>query len=143
MLSDRLRRAGLRPTRQRAAIYSVLASTDSHPTAVELHEMVQQFEPSLSLATVYNTLDALTGASLCQKLPPTGPETAWRYDADTSEHVHAATPAGRWIDLPPKLSQRLLDSLDPAILAEIERATGCKVLRATVQLTIEPDAERV
>ena len=53
-------------------------------------------------------------------------------------HVHAATPEGRWIDLPPDLSERLLNSMDAATLEEIERATGSKIVRVSVQLTIDP-----
>lgn len=128
----------MRPTRQRAAVYATLASTDTHPTAEELHRMVRRFEPTLSLATVYNTLEALNRAGLCQKLSPSGQGTAWRYDADISEHVHAATLEGRWVDLPEELSDRLLGSLDQDTIAAIERAIGSRVLRVTVQLTIAP-----
>lgn len=140
-IADRLRHHGVRPTRQRAAVYATLASTDTHPTAEELHTMVRRFEPELSLATVYNTLEALNAAGMCQKLPPSGTESAWRYDADVSEHVHAATPQGRWVDLPEELSDRLLSSLDQDAVKAIERATGSKVLRVSVQLTIEPTDE--
>ncbi len=138
-VTEQLRSAGLRPTLQREAVLRALASTKSHPTAVELHEMLDGFAPSVSLATVYNTLEALTEAGLAQKLPPTGPEIAYRYDADVSEHVHAATPEGRWIDLPAELSERLLASVDAATLEEIERATGSKVVRVSVQLTLDSE----
>jgi len=102
--------------------------------------MVRESEPCLSLATVYNTLEALNQAGLCQKLPPSGHGSAWRYDADTSEHVHATTPDGRWVDLPHDLSDRLLASLDKDSISAIESATGAKVARIAVQLTIEPHA---
>lgn len=128
----------MRPTRQRELIFSTLASTDTHPTAEELFAMVRESDPGLSLATVYNTLEALNQAGLCQKLPPIGHGSAWRYDADTSEHVHATMPDGRWVDLPHDLSDRLLASLDKDSLAAIETATGARVARIAVQLTIEP-----
>jgi Fe2+ or Zn2+ uptake regulation protein len=133
-----MRQRGVRPTRQREVVYAALAATDAHPTAEELHELVRRIEPTLSLATVYNTLEALTEAGLCQKLPPMGHASAWRYDADTSEHVHATTPEGHWVDLPHDLSDRLLASLDQESINAIEALTGARVLRIAVQLTIEP-----
>ncbi len=54
-----LRKAGIRVTRQRIALLSVLADADDHPDAVELHERAKVVEPSVSLATVYRTLSTL------------------------------------------------------------------------------------
>lgn len=54
-----LRKAGIRVTRQRIALLSVLAEADDHPDAVELHERAKRIEPTVSLATVYRTLSVL------------------------------------------------------------------------------------
>jgi len=57
----RCRTAGLAVTPQRLAIFRRLAATDRHPSAEELHAAVRREMPTLSLATVYKTLDALAG----------------------------------------------------------------------------------
>ena len=59
-----LRAAGLRITRQRRIILGILAGTDDHPDATQLHARAVQEDPQISLATVYRTMKALeeTGA---------------------------------------------------------------------------------
>ena len=76
----------LRCTTQRVALFDTLCACKSHPTAEELFSMVKPKMESLSLATVYNTLDALCEVGLAQKLPT--PNGTSRYDADMSEHLH-------------------------------------------------------
>ena len=49
----------MRLTPQRLAICRLLAGTDEHPTAQAIHEQLRAEYPSLSLATVYNTLETL------------------------------------------------------------------------------------
>ena len=55
---------GLSVTHQRLAIFEALASSRAHPSAEQLHRLVQKRIPTLSLATVYKNLEALraTGA---------------------------------------------------------------------------------
>ena len=62
-------RSSLRCTTQRVALFDTLRNCKSHPTAEELFRMVKPGMVSLSLATVYNTLDTLCEAGLAQKLP--------------------------------------------------------------------------
>ncbi len=65
MAVQRLARAGLRPTRQRLCLTELLfACGDRHLTAEQLHQEAMQAGMPVSLATVYNTLHALTGAGL-------------------------------------------------------------------------------
>jgi len=85
MLHD-LRRAGLKMTPQRLAIVKIFASDESHPTAQELFERLRGEFPSMSFATVYNTLDALVSAGLGGTLRLGG---AARFDPNTSAHHHA------------------------------------------------------
>lgn len=58
-LTDALRADGVRITRQREALITVLSEADDHPDAVELHRRAQQIDPAVSLATVYRTLSTL------------------------------------------------------------------------------------
>lgn len=62
-----LRKAGIRVTRQRVALLSVLADADDHPDAVELHDRARLVEPTVSLATVYRTLSVLEGEGVVQR----------------------------------------------------------------------------
>lgn len=84
---DSLRRAGLKITPQRAAIVRELAGDPTHPTAQELFERLRGSVPSMSFATVYNTLDALVRSGLCDALALAPGAT--RFDANMFPHHHA------------------------------------------------------
>jgi Fur family peroxide stress response transcriptional regulator len=85
MLAD-LKRAGLKMTPQRRALVRLFASDDSHPTAQDLYERLRSEFPSMSFATVYNTLDALAAAGLSGTLRLGG---AARFDPNVAAHHHA------------------------------------------------------
>ena len=87
VLVRRMREAGVRVTPQRLAIYSALTGTDAHPTAKLLYEHLSPDLPSLSLATVYNTLHKLVVHGLVHELGDAGDGCA-HYDADLTPHVH-------------------------------------------------------
>jgi Fur family peroxide stress response transcriptional regulator len=128
-------RHGLRCTRQRERIFDALACTTSHPTAEELFQAVHDGEPGLSLATVYNTLEAFTECGLVRRIP--SPGGACRYDADTSDHVHVTTPDGRVMDLPEDLSAQLIEALPAQVLADLEKRLGVKVGQVNIQIVSE------
>lgn len=50
---------GLRMTRQRSEVYRILAEEKTHPTANEVFMRVKDRLPNVSLATIYNCLEAL------------------------------------------------------------------------------------
>ncbi|MFW6182193.1 MAG: Fur family transcriptional regulator [Chloroflexota bacterium] len=85
--AERLRAVGLRLTPQRLAIYRSLAATDRHPTAQQLYEQLQDELPSLSQATVYNTLQALVERGLVHEIGDAG-DGAVHYDADLVPHLN-------------------------------------------------------
>ncbi len=89
MLRD-LRRAKLKLTPQRLAIVRLFAGDGSHPTAQDLFERLRPDFPSMSFATVYNTLDALARAGLAGvvRLPGKRGDAA-RFDPNTRPHHHA------------------------------------------------------
>lgn len=82
-----LRQAGLRLTPQRLAICRALVQNHDHPTAQAVYTHLRREFPSLSRATVYNTLRALVDAGLVQELGPAG-DGAVHYDADLSPHIN-------------------------------------------------------
>jgi len=82
-----VRSSGLKLTPQRMAIVRELAADPTHPTAQELYERLRSSMPTMSFATVYNTLDALAAAGLCAALSlAPGPA---RFDPNMAAHHHA------------------------------------------------------
>ncbi len=99
-LLQALRSAGLRLTPQRRAICRYLAQTDEHPTAQQIFAAIRPAFPSLSLATVYNTLDTLVRLGAVHALGGAG-DGAIHYDADIRPHVHlACLECHQVVDLP-------------------------------------------
>jgi Fur family iron response transcriptional regulator len=86
-VDQRVRGAGLRPTRQRVALAALLfAKGDRHLTAEQLHEEAVVAGVPVSLATVYNTLHQFTEAGLLRILAIEGSKTY--FDTNTSDHHH-------------------------------------------------------
>jgi Fur family transcriptional regulator, iron response regulator len=68
-LRGRLRKANLRPTRQRVALgWLLFAKGDRHVTAEMLHDEARAAKVPVSLATVYNTLHQFTQAGLLAQI---------------------------------------------------------------------------
>ena len=131
---------GLRCTKQRERMYAALAATKSHPTAEDLYTAVRLSEPGMSLATVYNTLEAFTEVGLARRLANTA--GASRYDADIRDHVHVALADGRLIDVPQDLSERLLAGLPESVLHDLERRLGVRVGGVSIQVVAADAARR-
>jgi Fur family peroxide stress response transcriptional regulator len=85
-LVDALRAAGLKVTPQRLAIVECIVHDETHPTAQELYERLRPSYPTMSVATVYNTLDALTRIGSCRELQMGG---STRFDPNVEAHDHA------------------------------------------------------
>lgn len=80
------RKAGLKVTQQRSAIFAMLASTDSHPTPEEVYSEIRGSMPSISLATVYKILDLFHTRGFVRRVS-TQNQVA-RYDANMESHHH-------------------------------------------------------
>jgi len=117
VLSD-LKRAGLRLTPQRMAIVRALAGDSSHPTAQELFERLRPAFPTMSFATVYNTLDTLATLGHVGSLRL---GSAVRFDPNTTPHHHAVCDAcGVVVDLPGAAAS-------PTEKRAIEHASGFEI----------------
>jgi len=68
MLINKLKRMGLKLTPQRLAILHLLEGNTKHPSAEEIYNQLKPLYPSLSLATVYNTLEILIRAGELQEI---------------------------------------------------------------------------
>lgn len=101
-----LRSAGLKVTPQRLAIVREVAGDESHPSAQELFERLRRTSPTMSFATVYNTLSALCEAGLGEQLS-LAPGSA-RFDPNTHPHDHIVCDAcGAVRDVPSEGPARL------------------------------------
>jgi len=96
---ERIRHAGLRPTRQRLALAKLLFDTGNrHVTAEILHGESLNHGISVSLATVYNTLNQFTQAGLLHEIVVDGDRSY--FDTNTSQHHHFYhTDTGRLEDI--------------------------------------------
>ena len=90
---------GTKQFRKRNAILECLRSTDAHPSADMVHEMLQADHPDISLATVYRNLALFKSQGIIQSLGTVG--GIERFDANTAPHVHfICTSCDAVIDLP-------------------------------------------
>jgi Fe2+ or Zn2+ uptake regulation protein len=92
-VAERLRQAGLKLTAQRLAVVRCLVGDETHPTAQELFDRLKPEFPTMSFATVYNTLAALTSVGACQPVQfggglSGGRTAAMRFDPNVHAHDH-------------------------------------------------------
>ncbi len=86
-LRERLLESGLKATHQRIVVYEALAALHGkHPMAEEVYQFLKPANPSISLGTVYKTLDTFAEASLIQKV--LCGDGGKRFDANTTVHSH-------------------------------------------------------
>src|SRR5688500_425647 len=84
-------------TRQRQAILQAIRDSGDHPTANEIFQLARERLPTLSYATVYNSLRYLKEAGLVRKIK--FGDTASRYDRMTHRHDHAiCNDCGKLVD---------------------------------------------
>ena len=106
----RLTEAGLKATQQRMVILNFIKSSKRHPSAENIFEAVRVNNPSLSLATIYSTLETFAENGLVNKvLVKAG---AMRYDGHTDSHNHIyCTNTNEIIDFEDEELQKLITDL--------------------------------
>ncbi|HRE81379.1 MAG TPA: transcriptional repressor [Opitutaceae bacterium] len=108
LLSQKLADSGLRNTPQREVVYGALVTKRDHPTADEVYARVKSEMPSISLATVYNCLEALVQCNLVRQVNfERGPT---RYCPNLHPHAHfhdEATGSTYDVDLPSGVMEQL------------------------------------
>ena len=84
-------------TRQREAVLQVVRDREDHPTANEIFQDALQLLPTISYATVYNSLRFLKEAGLVHEIK--FGDSASRYDRETGRHDHAiCNDCGKLVD---------------------------------------------
>lgn len=131
-----IHQAGLRVTPQRVAICQLLANTETHPTANDVFLELKDKYPSLSLATIYNTLDVLVGMGAVNALGSIGDDKV-HFDGNTSPHINlACIKCHKIVDLHTKE----INQLDE----EINQRSGFKVMGSRVlYYGVCPDCQKL
>lgn len=84
-------------TRQRDAILQAIREGEQHPTANEIFQAARLRLPTISYATVYNSLRFLKEAGLVHEIK--FGDSASRYDKETHRHDHAiCNECGKLVD---------------------------------------------
>lgn len=129
-------RSGLRCTSQRRALYQALSANPGHPTADQLFYEVSGRIRGMSLATVYNTLEAFCRAGLAQRLPGMGGSV--RYEAMMHNHLHTrCEKSGAIHDVPDEWGQKVLESVPQSLIHRIEQELGFRVQQVKIELVGE------
>lgn len=85
-LYEQLGKSGLRITPQREHVYHVLIEKKDHPTAEEVFIRSKKGMPEISMATVYNCLDALVNCGLVRQVNQD--REATRFCSNMQPHHH-------------------------------------------------------
>ena len=86
-IAERCAERGLRMTGQRRVIAEVLEEADDHPDVEELHARAAERDASISIATVYRTVNLFEEAGIVERLQFKGERARWE-DASAEHHDH-------------------------------------------------------
>lgn len=113
---ENLRAVGLRPTRQRLALASLLfGQGNQHVTAESLYDGAQASGIKVSLATVYNSLHKFTAAGLLRQV--TIDSSRVYFDTNMAHHHHFYFEnTGRIADIPGDWDGNRINVVAPADL---------------------------
>ena len=129
-----LRDNGYKVTPQRLAVYEALADTTMHPNAEMLYGILQPKYPTMSLATVYKTMDIFSAIGLVQILNVG--EDSYRYDANTESHPHVKCCVCNRVD-------DIMQIQDAQLLTEVTRQTSYQITgRQMYFFGICPDCQK-
>ena len=96
--TEACRERGMPVTHQRLAVFRALLESESHPDADAIHKSLRAAYPTLSLGTVYKTLETLQSLGLARAVSSPGPTR--RFDGNRAPHHHLlCTRCGRLMDV--------------------------------------------
>jgi Fur family peroxide stress response transcriptional regulator len=120
---DALRSKGYKATPQRIAICRIALNSRTHPSAQQVYEEVKKIHPTVSLATVYKTLEMLKDLDLVQEI--NFPKGQARFDPYMSPHINLVC-----------LKCGSITDLDDATIKEIAH-------KVTVSTKFKPTGQRM
>lgn len=103
------------------AVLDVVRSVQTHPTALEVYEMVKQVRPRIGLASVYRILGHLVEQNYIKEV--LYGDGSSRYDGRITRHDHGiCTNCGALLDLPIEVtvSQQVLQQAAQAAGLELD-----------------------
>ena len=83
---EALRSKGYKATPQRIAICRIALNSRAHPSALQVYDEVKKVHPTVSLATVYKTLEVLRDLVLVQEI--NFPKGQARFDSYMNPHIN-------------------------------------------------------
>jgi Fur family peroxide stress response transcriptional regulator len=83
---EALHKKGYKATPQRIAICRFALNSRDHPTAQQVYDQVKKIHPTVSLATVYKTLEVLKSLDLIQEINL--PQGQARFDSYMKPHIN-------------------------------------------------------
>jgi Fur family peroxide stress response transcriptional regulator len=83
---EALRSKGYKATPQRIAICRIALNSRAHPSAQQVYDEVKKIHPTVSLATVYKTLEVLSDLDLVQEINL--PKGQARFDSYMNPHIN-------------------------------------------------------
>ncbi len=86
MGTEKITEAGLKMTVQRMAILDYLEKSIEHPSAEMVYDFIRQKYPTVTLSTVYNTLEKFVEKGIISKVFTMQGKA--RYDARQEKHHH-------------------------------------------------------
>ncbi|MBN40445.1 MAG: transcriptional repressor [SAR202 cluster bacterium] len=84
-LHQLMKSEGIKITPQRLAIAEVLVNSTDHPSVQQIYERVKDHFPSLTLNTIYSTINVLVKRGLIQELPF---QQYSRYESNLNPHLN-------------------------------------------------------
>ena len=97
LIKQKLTENGLKSTHQRLVVFQALINSKTHPSAEEIFDVVRINNPTISMGTVYKTLETFVIKELIIKVSTPGGKS--RYDTNTGRHNHIyCTNTGEIID---------------------------------------------
>ncbi len=109
-IAEKLKGKNIKPSYQRIRIYECLTRERSHPTVEQIFNCLVKEMPTLSKATVYNTMEIFREAGLVRVV--TIDDNEVRYDSEVSIHGHFKCElCGKIYDFPVDISTLSSDAL--------------------------------
>jgi len=114
-------------TAQRAAIISFLESTKSHPAILDIYHAVSKKLSTISITTIYNTMNLLKQEGIVRELPAVRGQGV-RFDSDTAPHHHlVCNVCNSFINID-------LKDIDHSVLLPEEQRQGFDVQKVSVKI---------
>jgi len=121
-----LRKAGVRVTRPRKVIVSILTQSDDHPDALEIFNRAVAIDKTISLSTVYRTMKLLEGMGAIHRHAFEGGPSRFEQAGDDHHDHLIDLDTGDVIEFKSDRIEQLQD--------EIARALGYEIIHHRLEL---------